>query len=138
MAIASRDEILTDGTLGGAISDEVVSLLHRYTGRGPTEARTYVHDNLIVCLLGDSLTKAEQSLIMGGHYASVLDTRSLFQHTMRADLTEVVERLSGRTVIAFMSQNHIEPNFGIEAFVLEPLDGDGRPDTARLAPAHVG
>jgi uncharacterized protein YbcI len=138
MAMPSRDEIRTDGTLGGAISDEVVSLLHRYTGRGPTEARTYVHDNLIVCLLGDSLTKAEQSLITGGHYASVLDTRSLFQHTMRADLTEVVERLSGRTVIAFMSQNHIEPNFAIEAFVLEPLEDDGRPDTARSAPARVG
>lgn len=137
MAMANRDEILMEGTLGGAISDEVVSLLHRYTGRGATEARTYVHDNLIVCLLGDSLTRAEQSLITGGHYASVLDTRSLVQHTMRADLTEVVERLSGRTVIAFMSQNHIEPNFGLEAFVLAPLDDDRRLDTAGSAPARV-
>jgi uncharacterized protein YbcI len=48
--MTSRDEVLTDGTLGGAISYEVVSLLHRYLGRGPTQARTYVHDNLIVCL----------------------------------------------------------------------------------------
>jgi uncharacterized protein YbcI len=120
--MTSRDEVLTDGTLGGAISDEVVSLLRRYTGRGPTQARTYVHDNLIVCLLGDSLTTAEQSLVTGGHYASVLDTRSLFQRTMRADLTEAVERLSGRTVIAFMSQNHLDPSFGLEAFVLKPLE----------------
>jgi uncharacterized protein YbcI len=124
----SPDEVLTDGTLGGAISDEIVSLLHRYTGRGPTEARTYVHDNLIVCLLGDSLTKSEQSLITGGHYASVLDTRSLFQQTMRADFTEAVERLSGRKVIAFMSQSHIEPNYGLEAFVLAPLDDRAVPD----------
>jgi uncharacterized protein YbcI len=124
----SPDEVLTDGTLGGAISDEIVSLLHRYTGRGPTEARTYVHDNLIVCLLGDSLTKSEKSLITGGHYASVLDTRSLFQQTMRADFTEAVERLSGRKVIAFMSQSHIEPNYGLEAFVLAPLDDRAVPD----------
>jgi uncharacterized protein YbcI len=124
----SPDEVLTDGTLGGAISDEIVSLLHRYTGRGPTEARTYVHENLIVCLLGDSLTKSEQSLITGGHYASVLDTRSLFQQTMRADFTEAVERLSGRKVIAFMSQSHIEPNYGLEAFVLAPLDDRAVPD----------
>jgi uncharacterized protein YbcI len=122
--MTSRNEVLTEGTLGGAISDEIVSLLHRYTGRGPTEARTYVHDNLIVCLLGDSLTKAEQSLVTGGHYASVLDTRHLFQRTMRADLTEAVERLSGRTVIAFMSQNHLDPNFGLEAFVLLPLEDE--------------
>jgi len=120
--MTSPNEVLTEGTLGGAISDEIVSLLHRYTGRGPTEARTYVHENLIVCLLGDSLTRAEQSLVTGGHYASVLETRSLFQRTMRADFTEAVERLSGRTVIAFMSQNHIEPNFGLEAFVLSPVD----------------
>ena len=119
--MTSRNEVLTEGTLGGAISDEIVSLLHRYTGRGPTEARTYVHENLIVCLLGDSLTRAEQSLVTGGHYASVLDTRSLFQRTMRVDFTEAVERLSGRTVIAFMSQNHIDPNYGLEAFVLLPL-----------------
>jgi hypothetical protein len=42
---------------------------------------------------------------------------------MRADFTEAVERLSGRTVIAFMSQSHIEPSFGLEAFVLLPVDG---------------
>ena len=131
--MTSRDEVLADGTLGGAISNEVVSLLHRYTGRGPTEARTYVHDNLIVCLLGDSLTRAEQSLVTGGHYASVLDTRHLFQQTMRADFTEAVERLSGRKVIAFMSQNHIEPNFGVEAFVLLPREADAVPD----APVEV-
>jgi uncharacterized protein YbcI len=131
--MTSRNEVLTEGTLGGAISDEIVSLLHRYTGRGPTEARTYVHENLIVCLLGDSLTKAEKSLVTGGHYASVLDTRALFQRTMRADFTEAVERLSGRTVIAFMSQNHIDPSFGLEAFVLSPIEGDALTD----APAEV-
>jgi uncharacterized protein YbcI len=132
--MTSPTEVLTEGTLGGAISDEIVSLLHRYTGRGPTEARTYVHDNLIVCLLGDSLTKAEQSLVTGGHYASVLDTRSLFQRTMRADFTEAVERLSGRTVIAFMSQSHIEPSFGLEAFVLLPVDEDALLDAPAEAP----
>ena len=120
--MTSRDEVLMERTLGGAISDEIVGLLHRYTGREPTEARTYVHDNLIVCLLADSETTAEQSLDHGGQYASVLDTRSLFQRTMRADFTEAVERLSGRTVIAFMSQNHVDPNYGLEAFVLLPLE----------------
>ena len=119
--MTSHNEVLTEGTLGGAISDEIVSVLHRYTGRGPTEARTYVHENLIVCLLGDSLTKGEQTLVSDGHYASVLDTRSLFQRTMRADFTEVVERLSGRKVVAFMSQNHIDPDLAVEVFVLDPV-----------------
>jgi uncharacterized protein YbcI len=119
--MTSPNAVVTEGTLGGAISDEIVGLLHRYTGREPSEARTYVHDDLIVCLLGDSQTTAEPSLVADGQYASVLDTRCLFQRTMRADFTEAVERLSGRTVIAFMSQNHIDPNYGVEAFVLAPL-----------------
>jgi uncharacterized protein YbcI len=120
--MTSRNEVLLDGTLGGAISDEIVDLLHRYTGREPSEARTYVHDDLIVCLIEDSQITAEGARITGGQYASVLDTRSLFQRTMRADFTEAVERLSGRTVIAFMSQNHVDPNYGVEAFVLAPLE----------------
>jgi hypothetical protein len=53
---------------------------------------------------------------------------------MRADFTEAVERLSGRTVIAFMSQSHIEPNFGLEAFVLSPVHEDALLDDA---PAEV-
>ena len=120
--MTSRKQVLMDGALSGAISGEVISLLHRYTGREPTQARTFVHDNLIFCLLGDTVTEAEQSLVTGGDYASLLDTRSLFQHTMRADLTEAVERLSGRRVIAFMSQTHVDPDFGVEAFVLEPVE----------------
>ena len=119
--MTSRKQVPMDGTLSGAISGEVSSLLQRYTGREPTQARTFVHDDLIVCLLGDTVTEAEQSMLTGGDYASLLDTRSLFQHTMRADLTEAVERLSGRRVIAFMSQTHIDPDFGVEAFVLEPV-----------------
>jgi len=39
---------------------------------------------------------------------------------MRADLIEIVERHLGRKVIAFMSQNHIDPDLAVEVFVLEP------------------
>jgi hypothetical protein len=31
-----------------------------------------------------------------------------------------VEKLTDRKVIAFMSDNHIDPDLGIESFVLEP------------------
>jgi hypothetical protein len=39
---------------------------------------------------------------------------------MRDDLVEIVERELVRKVIAFMSQNHIDPDLAIEVFVLEP------------------
>jgi uncharacterized protein YbcI len=44
----------------------MVSLLRRYTGRGPTSARSTIGENLIVCVMGATLTKGEQSLVRDG------------------------------------------------------------------------
>ena len=38
-----------------------------------------------------------------------------------------VERLSGRSVYAFLSDNHIDPDIAVETFVLAPL-ADGNED----------
>jgi hypothetical protein len=44
---------------------------------------------------------------------------------MRDDLVKVVEDALDRKVVAFMSANHIDPDMGVEVFVLEPAE---RPD----------
>ena len=41
---------------------------------------------------------------------------------MRDDLVAEVEGLTGRRVIAFLSDNHLEPDIAIEAFKLTPAD----------------
>lgn len=49
---------------------------------------------------------------------------------MRDDLVAIVERQLDRKVIAFMSQNHIDPDLAVEVFVLEPAESglaEGRP-----------
>lgn len=46
--------------------------------------------------------------------------RRAYQYTMRHDLVSGVEELSGRKVVAFLSDNHIDPDIAIESFVLEP------------------
>jgi uncharacterized protein YbcI len=109
---------------GGRLHEElarlVVGLTHEYTGRGPTKARAHVEGNLVVVLMGDTLTKGERSLARDGKDDLVLQVRQNFQRTMREDLTEGVERLTGRRVVAFMSDNHIDPDMACEVFVLEP------------------
>jgi uncharacterized protein YbcI len=115
------------GQVASAISTATVHLLREYTGRGPTRAKTYMNQDVITIVLQDTLTKGERSLAAGGESASVLHTRQLFQQTMRGDLVEAVERLSGRKVQAFMSANHIDPDMAVETFVLEP---DPEPDAA--------
>ena len=48
--------------------------------------------------------------------------RRRYQQVMRDELVAAVEEESGRKVIAFMSDNHIEPDVAAEIFVLERED----------------
>ena len=106
------------------ISTAAVQLLLEYTGRGPTKARTMINDDVVTILLADTLTKGERKLVDNCRSDRVLQLRHDYQLTMRDDLVAVVERQLGRKVIAFMSQNHIDPDLAVEVFVLEP-DGSG-------------
>ena len=111
-----------------AISNAVVGLVHDYTGRGPTHARTAIGPDIIVVTLRDSLTKAERTLAQRGQELEVLAMRRAFQNTMRDDLIAVVEQLTGRTVEAFLSDNLYEPDVAVEIFLMHPTDGDGHRD----------
>ena len=122
-----------EGSLVAAISNAVVKCTREYTGRGPTKARTTIGNDMIVTRIEDTLTKGERSLAESGKGDMVTDIRRCFQMTMREALTAEIEKLTGRKVIAFMSDNHIEPDMGVEIFVLEPSSSDGlgsRPDDA--------
>jgi uncharacterized protein YbcI len=125
------------GELSAAISDAIVALMADYTGRGPSQSRTYVHENLIVCVMHDGLTKGERKLVQDSQEAAVLQMRRTVQATMRAELIEIVARLTGRKVAAFMSDNHVDPDVAVETFVLELRDGPplGTDDPGGRAPA---
>ena len=105
------------------ISTAAVQLLHEYTGRGPTKAKTLINDDVVTLVLADTLTKGERTLVDNGRSERVLQVRHDYQVTMREDLVAIVERQLDRKVIAFMSQNHIDPDLAVEVFVLDP---DGR------------
>jgi uncharacterized protein YbcI len=110
-----------DGQLAAAISNTVVRALARTTGRGPTQAKTTLGDNGVFVVLQDSLTVGEQTLTDAGEGQVVLDLRRRWQAVMKADVSREIEELTGRTVIGFMSDNHIDPDLAVEVFVLEPL-----------------
>jgi uncharacterized protein YbcI len=109
-----------NGQLTSAISNAVVHLMSDFTGRGPTRARTYIHDDLISVVVRDTLTRGERNLIASGRTALVLDMRMAFQESMRSDLIAAIEELTGREVIAFFSANHIDPDAALESFLLSP------------------
>jgi uncharacterized protein YbcI len=104
------------------IATSVVQVLHEYTGRGPTKAKATIDENMVTVLLADTLTTGERTLVAHDHADRVLQVRYDYQLAMRDDLIGIVERELDRTVIAFMSQNHIDPDLAVEVFVLEPAD----------------
>ncbi len=118
---SAQNDRSASGQLSLDISNAVVRLLSDYTGRGPTKARAYINDDVITVILQDTLTKGERSLLRDGEEELVLATRKAFQNTMSAELTAAVERFSGRQVIAFLSANHLDPDFAAETFILAPL-----------------
>lgn len=107
------------GELNAAISNAVVRIHSQYVGRGPTKARTVHRDDVIVTILDEALTKAERTLAANGKLEPVMAMRHGFQMTMRDALVAEVERVTGRNVRAFMSDNHIDPDIGAEVFVLD-------------------
>ncbi len=111
---------LDDGAVSAALSNAVVGLVREYTGRGPTKARTSISRDLVSVVLADTLTKAERRLVEAGKADLVLHIRQEFQRTMRHDLVAAVEKITEREVVAFMSDNHIDPDMAVESFVLRP------------------
>jgi uncharacterized protein YbcI len=97
----------------------MIHLTHEYTGRGPSRARTSINGTLVVCLLEDTLTKGERTLVRSGHSETVIDMRYRFQQAMREAAIDEVQRLTGSRVTSFMSANHIEPDLAAEIFVLD-------------------
>jgi uncharacterized protein YbcI len=116
------DEQLQQGAPSAMISTSAVRVLHEYTGRGPTKAKTVISEDLVTILVADTLTRGERKLVDNDDADEVLQLRHHYQRIMRAELVAVVERQLKRKVIAFMSQNHIDPDLAVEVFVLEPTE----------------
>jgi uncharacterized protein YbcI len=110
------------------ISNEIVQLHRKYYGKGPTRAKTYIKDDLVVCLLRDIFTTVEQTLLEVGNAQHVRETRYIFQQAMETRFRAVVERATGQKVIAFMSETHIGPDMAAEIFLLEPRDNESQTD----------
>ena len=104
-----------------AVTDAMVVLHKRYHHRKPVTAKTQMlGDDLLACVLGGVYTDVEQTMIELERAPTVKDTRSAFQNAMQHKFIGEVERLSGRTVSAFISDSHVGPDIEIELFMLTP------------------
>ena len=131
----ARETPAAHGDTLTAISDGLVALLKEYYGRGPTHAKSYYADDLVVCVLRGGFSRVEQTLLDGGRGSAVIRQRIEFQEVMRDRFTDVIENATGRGVIGFMSGNQQEPDLMCEVFILAPTDLVDDDELRRLPPA---
>ena len=112
------------GEMRAMISKEIVSLQAEYYGKGPTKAKTYIDDDLVVVVLEESFTRAEKTLAARGEREAIQHIRRRFQQAMADNFTSVVEQATGRKVKVFLSQTDIDQDVSVETFLL----ADGRTD----------
>jgi uncharacterized protein YbcI len=124
---AGSEERLSGGRLLSSISTGFVQLLRENYGRGPLKAKTYALDDIVVCVMrGSGFTPLEQTMMDAGDAKHVVSMRENFQAMMAERYKGMIERLTNRKVLAFLSQAHIEPDITIEMFFIDrPLDGFG-------------
>jgi uncharacterized protein YbcI len=102
------------------ISRSVVRLHKEHTGHGPTKARTYICDDLVVCVLQESFSTAERTLLRHGETAAVLSHRQALEAALRQPLIDTVEQLVGRKVMGLTSGVQPDAEISTEVFLLEP------------------
>jgi uncharacterized protein YbcI len=109
---------LVDGEARATIASEVVRLHSEYYGKGPTRAKTYVAEDVVVVVLEETFTAAERTLIERGEAGGIQDIRRRFQLVMADQFKAIVEQATGRRVRSFFSDTDLEQDISAEVFVL--------------------
>ena len=111
---------LAGGRLLAQISTSIVAILREHYGRGPMKAKTYALDDIIVVVMrGSGFTALEQTIMDSGQPGRVVAMREEFQTVMAERYRDTIEQLTGRKVVAFLSQAHVDPDITVEMFFVD-------------------
>jgi uncharacterized protein YbcI len=121
----------TVGEMLAATSASIVRLLRENDGRGRSRAKTCAMGDCMVCALRNGFTAHERTIADSGEMGRVIEMRQDFQRLMERKYSETIESITGRQVVALLSQAHLEP----EIFFLDrPMNGAATLDLNR--PEH--
>ncbi len=110
------------------ISTEMVRAQKEFSGKGPTQAKSYFLDDMLVIVMRGGVTTAERTMLDFGEQDKVRDFRQTFENQMTERLTGMIEELTGRKVLTYQSQIMFAPDRVVELFV---LDEKARPELLR-------
>jgi uncharacterized protein YbcI len=115
------------------ISNAMVRMQKEFFGKGPTKAKSYMFDDLLLVIMREGLTTAEKTMLEFGHPNQVRQFRQLFQDEMTERLTGMVQDLTGRKVVNYQSQVLFDPDMSMEIFVFDSERPGGGIDVTSLA-----
>ncbi|MCA1689443.1 MAG: DUF2294 domain-containing protein [Actinobacteria bacterium] len=120
--MATEERIaLSEGQLLVEISNGIVQEFRASVGKGPSKCKSYwAGRDLLVVLLRGGFTVADQTLFDHGHKQAVHHAQHALQEAMEGRLSEIVEKLTGRRVVGFLSASRQSPDLRAELFLLEP------------------
>jgi uncharacterized protein YbcI len=114
------DEVLeTGGQLLARMSNEMVRAQKKYFGKGPTSAKSYMLDDLLIIVMRGGMTTAEHTMVDFDQEDRVRSFRQTFENEMTERLTSMVEEITGRKVLTYQSQIMFHPELVVEMFVLD-------------------
>ena len=116
----SVSEQSSHGANLATVSNGIVQLLRETYGRGPTKAKSYLNDNVLLVVLEDILTTVEKTLLDDGRDELVREVRLSYQTAESNRFKSVVEEALNRKVVTYHSQVTFDPPMGFEFFVLRP------------------
>jgi uncharacterized protein YbcI len=117
------------------ISNAVGRVHKQLVGRGPTNVRTQIGEDMVVCLLEGGFTQAEQTVWAADGQSAVIELRIHLQEAMRRAIVEIVEAIIGRRVRSFMSASDPDERVQAEVMLLDP-DRTARLHVALPPPAE--
>ncbi len=115
------------------ISNEMVRAQKKFFGKGPTQAKSYLLDDMLFIVMRGGMTTAEKTMLEFGQPDQVRQFRQLFENEMSERLTDMVQELTGRKVLTSQSQVMFDPDIVVEMFVF-----DAQADKAHRAATATG
>lgn len=107
--------------IAARISDEIAGIHRESYGETVEAIQTHIHDDLVVCVLDITLLPHERTLLDHDRgQDSIRLLRREYQAAIAPTFAATVEHMTGRRVIGFLSETHIDPSFSVEFFRLAP------------------
>jgi uncharacterized protein YbcI len=105
------------------VSTQLAAIQKSAFGKGPTSAKSYLFDDLLLVVMRDGLTTAEQTMVGFDRRDLVRQFRQEFQNKMASRISGIVQDITGRKVLTYQSQIMFDPDLVVEIFVFDRTTG---------------